>query len=130
MKQTVTYNLLESHSDEFLLRTLQDRGVKLELCSFNPSCLKRYEKGSGLEELNKACMKLGIYKKDEFPRLECYCPEHRDLLKGEDHQGWCTEHVLLPNGDSARCQHTGRFSWPHKRYLCEEHLTEAMRRTD
>ena len=113
------YRTLESHSDEFILRILQDRGVKLEPCAFRE------------ENSNQTCGEYGIYTKDEFPPPPtsrsnypiCYCPEHRELLKSEDHRGWCTQNVIVPNGDTVRCQHTGAFSWEHKRYLCKEHLT-------
>lgn len=122
--------VLGAHNNKFLLRTLQDRGVKLGQCSFI----------NGDRTSSERCEKYGIYKKDEFPLtftqkqhkkilgdycLICYCPEHRDLLQSEDHRGWCTEYVILPNGDTARCQHTGAFSWTHKRYLCKEHLTKV-----
>jgi hypothetical protein len=121
---------LESFSNDFLLQTLQDRGVKIRQCSFIDD--------DEFSILGRMCEKYGIYKKDEFPVFAtesshpattkpsypiCYCPEHRELLRNGNHQGWCTTHVILPNGDMARCQHTGAFSWEHKRYLCKEHAT-------
>ncbi len=116
---------LESYSDEFLLRALQDRGVILSECSFI----------GDESDLSKTCEEYGIYTEDEFPaaaRTEksrypiCYCPKHRELLKSKDHHGWCAQHIILPNGDVARCQHTGAFSWEQKRYLCEEHIKDAI----
>ena len=114
--------ILEDYSDEFLLRTIQDRGVKLRPCSF--IC--------GLDDsdtiLGHICQKYGIYTEGEFPSDGsresypiCYCPKHRALLESGDYRGWCTQRILLPDGDVARCQHTGVFSWSHKRYLCDEH---------
>ena len=114
----------QDDSDEFLLRTLQERGVILKPCSFV---------SGGVDKLGQICQKYGIFKAGEFPPAHyrerilthpiCYCPEHRDLLKSGDHHGWCNQYVIIPNADVARCQHTGAFSWLHKQYLCKEHLT-------
>lgn len=119
---------LESASNELLLRTLYARDVTLRQCTDVD------DKGKRCKLLTICKCKPKFYEEFESPisaetiheadHRRCVCVFHEDLRRNNSEQRWCSNRVVLPNGDLQRCQHTGPYSAEFGSFFCVSCLAE------
>lgn len=117
---------VESASDELLLRTLYARGVTLRQCTDVDDKGERCERAvicSCGPKDDRSAKHMHELKSRHLTNA-CLCFSHIDARRNNLKQRWCSNRVVLPNGDLQRCQRTGPYSAEFGSFLCANCLVE------